>query len=265
MRCPTAEVVGVGINGVIGEFPEAVVGSRLLRSATDTANPAMAREEPGMRTLVASTFLTLDGVMQAPGGPEEDPTSGFRWGGWSTGYWDDRMQEVMGEAMSRPFDLLLGRKTYDIFAAHWPSVTDDPGAAALNTTTKYVVSTTLTQPGWDNTVVIDGDVVAAVHRLKDSPGPELQVHGSWQLLQTLLGAALVDEFRLWIFPVVVGPGKRLFGSGVIPARLRLLDVTTSTTGVLLTTYRAAGGVVTGSFALDEPTEAELRRRRSLDG
>jgi dihydrofolate reductase len=218
-----------------------------------------------MRTLVASTFLTLDGVMQAPGGPEEDPTSGFRWGGWSTQYWDDRMNEAMGEAMCTPFDLLLGRKTYDIFAAHWPSVTDDPAAAAPNAATKYVVSTTLRKPDWDNTIVIDRNVVAAVHRLKESDGPELQVHGSWELLQTLLGTALVDEFRLWIFPVVVGPGKRLFGSGAISSGLELLDLTASSTGVLIATYRTRGGVVTGSFALDQPTEAELRRRRGLDG
>lgn len=215
-----------------------------------------------MRTLVATTFLTLDGVMQAPGGPEEDPSSGFTLGGWSTEYWDDRMGEVMDAATAKPFDLLLGRGTYDVFAAHWPFVTDDP-APAFNAARKYVASTTLEQPPWANTTVLTGDVVAVVRRLKDLDGPELQVHGSWALLQTLLGAALVDEFRLWIFPVVVGSGKRLFGSGAIPAGLELVDLTVSGTGVLMATYRAGRDVITGSFALDVPTEAELRRRRDL--
>jgi dihydrofolate reductase len=132
-----------------------------------------------MRTLVASTFLTLDGVMQAPGGPEEDPSSGFNLGGWSTEYWDDQMQEVMSEATIRkPFDLLLGRGTYDIFAAHWPYITHDPVAPAFNAATKYVASTTLAEPTWANTRVLSGDVVAAVRRLKEGTGPELQVHGS---------------------------------------------------------------------------------------
>jgi dihydrofolate reductase len=216
-----------------------------------------------MRTLVASTFLTLDGVMQAPGGPEEDPSSGFNLGGWSTEYWDDQMQEVMSEATIRkPFDLLLGRGTYDIFAAHWPYITHDPVAPAFNAATKYVASTTLAEPAWANTRVLSGDVVAAVRRLKEGTGPELQVHGSWALLQSLLGAALVDEFRLWIFPVVVGAGKRLFGSGAIPSGLELVDFAVSSTGVLIATYRTRGEVVTGSFGLDEPTKAELRRRAS---
>jgi dihydrofolate reductase len=217
-----------------------------------------------MRKLVVSTFSTLDGVMQAPGGPEEDPTGGFTKGGWSVHYWDDMMGQVMGASMSRPFDLLLGRKTYEIFAAHWPFAGDqDPAARRLNEATKYVVSTTLRTLTWRNSRLIAGDVAAEVARLKSQDGPELQVQGSSQLIQTLLPADLIDELRLWIFPVVLGHGKRLFGKGTVPAALALADTQTSTTGVLITTYRRAGAVKTGSFALEKPTEAERERRARM--
>jgi len=216
-----------------------------------------------MRKLIVSTFVTLDGVMQAPGGPEEDPTEGFGHGGWSTGYWDEAMMERMGEVMGTPFDLLLGRKTYEIFAAHWPYATDQPGADELNNATKYVASTTLDEVSWSNSNLIEGDVPEQVARLKEEDGPEIQVHGSWNLIQTLLEHDLVDEFRLMIFPVVLGGGKRLFGDGTIPAGLRLADSTTSSTGVVMATYERAGDVQYGSFALEEPTEAEVERRRRL--
>jgi dihydrofolate reductase len=216
-----------------------------------------------MRKLVLGTFLTLDGVMQAPGGPEEDPTGGFTHGGWSVPYWDDGMGQRMDEAVSKPFDLLLGRKTYEIFAAHWPYVTDDPMADALNSAKKYVASNTLEQADWNNSTVIRGDVAREVAKLKEEPGPEIQVHGSSQLIQTLLGADLVDEYRLMIFPVVLGTGKRLFADGAVPAGLKLIDSTSSTTGVLMLTYERGEKPDYGSFALDEPTEAEVQRRDKL--
>jgi dihydrofolate reductase len=217
-----------------------------------------------MRKLSVNTFLTLDGVMQAPGGPEEDPTGGFTHGGWSFNYWDDLMGQVMGESMSRPFDLLLGRKTYEIFAAHWPYATD-PAAEALNNATKYVASRTLDAVEWQNSSLLEGDVAEAVARLKEEDGPEIQIHGSGNLIQTLLQHDLVDEYRLWIFPVVLGSGKRLFADGALPRGLKLVDSKTSTTGVLIATYAHRGEVEYGSFALEEPTEAELQRRQRLDG
>jgi dihydrofolate reductase len=206
-------------------------------------------EEDGMRKLVVNAFVTLDGVMQAPGGPDEDQEGGFEHGGWSFGYWDDAMGEWMGEALSQPFALLLGRKTYEIFAAHWPHAGDDPGAAALNDATKYVASRTLDSVDWANSRLLEGDAAAAVTRLKQEDGPEIQVHGSSDLIQTMLANDLVDEFRVWIFPVVLGNGKRLFGEGAAPAGLELVDSKASTTGVLLATYRPAGEPKYGSFAL----------------
>jgi dihydrofolate reductase len=215
-----------------------------------------------MRKLVVNTFVSLDGVMQAPGGPEEDPTGGFELGGWSVNFWDDRMNQAMGEFMGKPFDLVLGRKTYEIFAAHWPH-TDEPGAAELNRATKYVASRTLDTLEWENSQLLEGDVGEAVARLKEEDGPELQVHGSSDFIQTLLRHGLIDEFRVWIFPVVLGTGKRLFGGGAPPAALKLVNNQVSTTGVVMTTYEPGGELQTGSFALEEPTEAELRRRESL--
>jgi dihydrofolate reductase len=216
-----------------------------------------------MRKLVAVSQMTLDGVMQAPGGPEEDPTGGFEIGGWSVGYFDDVLGEQIGEAMARPFDLLLGRKTYEIFAAHWP-YDEGPIADRLNAATKHVASRTLARVDWANSKLIDGDVAAAVPKLKEQDGPELQVLGSSDLLQTLLGHGLIDEFRLWIFPVVAGSGKRLFGDGANPAGLRLTSSMTSTSGVIVATYEPAGEIPKGSFAFEEPTEAEVRRREALE-
>jgi dihydrofolate reductase len=217
-----------------------------------------------MRKLSVNTFMTLDGVMQAPGGPEEDPSGGFEHGGWSVNYWDDEMGQVMGEAMGKPFDLVLGRKTYEIFAAHWPHATDEAAAKPLNDATKYVASRTLSSLAWANSVLIEGDVAEGVAAIKQQDGPELQVHGSSNLIQTLLRHNLIDEFRLWTFPVVVGPGKRLFANGTVPSGLKLVDSRISTTGVVIGTYVPAGEIVTGSFALEDPTEAEMQRRRNLE-
>ncbi|HLL07449.1 MAG TPA: dihydrofolate reductase family protein [Nocardioidaceae bacterium] len=203
-----------------------------------------------MRRLVVSTFLTLDGVMQAPGGPGEDDEGGFSYGGWSVNYWDDQMGQVMGDAMSVPFDLVLGRKTYDIFAAHWPHASEEDGAKPLNDATKYVASRSRPALEWSNSVLIEGDTAQGVAALKAQDGPELQVHGSGDLLQTLLRHDLIDVYRLWTFPLVIGSGKRLFSDGAVPAGLKLIDSVVSTTGVVMATYEPAGEIVTGSFALE---------------
>lgn len=203
-----------------------------------------------MRKLIVSTFLTLDGVMQAPGGPGEDEEGGFSFGGWSVNYWDEMMGEVMDEAMSVPFDLLLGRKTYDIFAAYWPNATDEAGGRPLNEATKYVASRGRPALDWSESVLIEGDAAEGVAALKRGDGPELQVHGSGDLIQTLMRHGLVDEYRLWVFPLVIGTGKRLFAEGTIPAALRLVDSKVSTTGVVIGTYEPAGEIALGSFALE---------------
>jgi dihydrofolate reductase len=212
-----------------------------------------------MRELIVNTFLSVDGVMQAPGGPEEDPSGGFDHGGWSFGYWDEQMQTTMGESMAKPFDLVLGRKTYEIFAAHWPH-TDDPGAELLNKATKHVASTTRSELQWENSKLIEGEVPEAVRALKEEDGPELQVHGSANLIQTLLEHGLIDEFRLWIFPLVLGTGKRLFDGGTLPAGLELASSQVSSTGVIMATYRSGAEIKGGSFAAETPSEAELARR-----
>jgi dihydrofolate reductase len=201
-----------------------------------------------MRKVIVQTFLTLDGVVQAPGGPEEDTSGGFAYGGWSVNYWDDRMGEVMDAAMGVPFDLLLGRKTYDIFAAYWPNASEEAGAKPLNDATKYVASRSNPTLDWEKSVLLRGDAAEAVAGLKEQDGPELQVHGSGDLIQTLLRSNLVDEFRLWIFPVVIGSGKRLFAEGTVPAGLKLADSIVSTTGVVMGTYLPTGEINLGSFA-----------------
>lgn len=212
-----------------------------------------------MRKLVVLTFLTLDGVMQAPGGPEEDPTGVFKWGGWSAGYWDDTLGKVMDDQMGHPYDLLLGRKTYEIFAAHWPRSTE-PAADSLNNARKYVASKTLKRLEWRNSTLLGPDIVTEVKNLKQENGPEIQVHGSSNLIQTLLKNDLVDEFKLKIFPVTIGKGKRLFGEGAIPAGYKLVTSQTTPTGVIVASYTRAGEPKTGSFALEQPTRAEQERR-----
>jgi dihydrofolate reductase len=213
-----------------------------------------------MRQLVVNAFVSLDGVMQALGAPEEDPTGGFTHGGWSVGYWDEEMMGRMAGA--DPYELLLGRGTYEIFAAHWPYVTG-PIADQLNGTRKHVASTTLEQLEWNNSTLITTDVADYVAMLKRQDGPEIQVQGSPGLIQALLEHDLIDEFRIWIFPLVIGTGKRLFGVGTMPAGLKLVDSEVSKTGVTINTYQRAGDIDSRSFALDEPTEAEIERRRRL--
>jgi dihydrofolate reductase len=217
-----------------------------------------------MRPLIVNTFLTLDGVMQAPGGPQEDPTGGFDQGGWAAGYWDDAMGARMGEFMGKPFDLLLGRKTYEIFAAHWPYQPEgDLGTKALNGARKYVASRTLKKLSWQNSTLLEGDVAQAVRKLKGGSGPEIQVHGSGNLIQTLARADLVDRYNVWLFPLLVGRGKRLFEEGIAPAGLKLVESKTFGTGVVMAAYERAGDIKRGSFASGEPSAAELERRRKL--
>ena len=203
-----------------------------------------------MRKLVVITFLSLDGVMQAPGGQGEDDDGGFSHGGWSTAYWDERMVQVMGEATSDPFDLLLGRRTYDILGAYWPNAPEEPGAKPLNDATKYVVSRGRPPLTWEPSVLIEGDAAAGIAALKAGDGPDLLVYGSGDLIQTLLRHGLVDRFHLWVFPVVLGSGKRLFSDGAIPSALTLVDSTVSTTGVVIGTYEPAGELVTGTGPRD---------------
>ncbi len=199
-----------------------------------------------MRKIVVLSFVSLDGVMQAPGGPDEDRSGGFEHGGWTVPYFDEFAGKVMSEQMGRPFDLLLGRKTYEIFAAYWPLHNDDFGTG-LNRATKYVASKTLEKLDWNPSVLIKGDVTAEVRKIKGQDGPELQVHGSGDLIQTLLKSDLVDELWLKIFPVTLGRGKRLFAQGAIPASFKLLDSRTSPSGVIIANYARAGKIQTGSF------------------
>jgi dihydrofolate reductase len=193
-----------------------------------------------MRKLAVLTFLTLDGVMQAPAQPKEDTSGGFIHGGWATNYWDEVMAQVEEEAMAQPIDLLFGRKTYESFAAHWPNVDNSAHADKLNNATKYVATSTLRKLEWKNSTPITGDIAAEVSRLKEKDGPLLQVHGSSQLIQTLLSHDLIDEFRLWTFPLVVGPGKRLFGQDTVPTDLTLVKTKSTSNGVVMSIYRRAG-------------------------
>ena len=216
-----------------------------------------------MRKVIAGTFMSIDGVMQAPGGPDEDPTGGFAYGGWSVNYWDDAMMAEIGKSMADPFDLLLGRKTYEIFAAHWPYVEgDDPVATKFNAITKYVATSSTEPLSWKNSVAIH-DVAAEIARLKQSDGADLLIQGSSQLLQTLLANDLIDEFTLRVFPLVLGSGKRLFGNGTMPAALKLVDTKVSATGVITSTYRRAGEINAGTYALALSTPAELARRERM--
>jgi dihydrofolate reductase len=200
-----------------------------------------------MRRLIVTTFVTLDGVMQAPGGPEEDSSGGFTSGGWTVPHFDEAVGQFMDATMGVPFDLVLGRKTYDIFAAFWPDASEGEGAGPLNAATKYVASRGRPDLTWERSVLLEPDPVTAIRALKQEDGRELQVHGSGDLIQTLLGTDLVDEFRVLVFPVLVGPGKRLFGEGTAPRGLRLLESRVSGTGVVMSRYAAEGDLRTGTF------------------
>lgn len=201
-----------------------------------------------MRKIVVLSFISLDGIMQAPGGPNEDTSGGFKYGGWTVPYWDEFSGNVMSEQMGMPFDLLLGRKTYDIFAGYWPK--QDPSTLAnvpFNKATKYVVSSSNPDLTWEKSVLIGGDIVEKLKELKQQDGPMLQVHGSGNLIQTLLKNDLVDELWLKIFPVTLGNGKRLFAEGTIAVAFELTESKISPNGVIFANYKRAGEVKTGSF------------------
>lgn len=216
-----------------------------------------------MRKIIAITHVTLDGVMQSPGGPEEDPSGGFTQGGWIVPFWGETLDQALGEIMSGAFDMLLGRRTYEIFAAYWPYAGDNPIAKAFTKAAKYVVTNSLDRFDWVNTHRVGGDAVDEIRRLKASDGPELHVWGSGELLQTLIAAELLDEFRIWVFPLVLGEGKRLFEDGVPPQGLVLAGSRSTPDGVLFNTYRPAGPLPRRPLHPDNPSEAELARRKKL--
>ena len=198
-----------------------------------------------MRKILVLSFITLDGVMQAPGGPTEDTSGNFTHGGWTVPFFDEFLGQVMAEQMGKPFDLLLGRKTFEIFASYWPHHPEE--GAGINNATKYVASNTLTAHEWSKSVFLTGDVANEIKKLKGQDGPDLQVHGSCSLIQMLLKHDLVDEFWLKIFPVTLGVGKRLFGKGTVPASYTFVESKSSPPGVIVATFKRAGKVVTGSF------------------
>jgi dihydrofolate reductase len=198
-----------------------------------------------MRKIIVLTFLSLDGVMQGPGGPTEDPSGNFTLGGWTVPYFDEFLGNVMTEQMGQPFDLLLGRKTFEIFASYWPQHEEE--GAGINKATKYVASNTMKSHNWQKSVFLSGNVPEEIKKLKEQDGPDLQVHGSANLIQTLLEHDLVDEFWLKIFPVTLGMGKRLFDQGTISAAYSLVDSKASPAGVIVATLQRAGDVKTGSF------------------
>ena len=198
-----------------------------------------------MRKINVLTFITLDGVMQAPGGPQEDTSGNFTYGGWTVPFFDEYLGQVMAGQMGQPFDLLLGRKTFEIFASYWPYHPEE--GAGINRATKYVASNTLTRHEWSKSVFLKGDITTQIKKLKEGDGPDLQVHGSGNLIQTLLKDDLIDELWLKIFPLTLGKGKRLFDSGTIPASFELVDSKTSPAGVIIANFKRAGEVKTGSF------------------
>lgn len=207
-----------------------------------------------MMKVTVTTFMTLDGVVQGPGGPEEDPSGGFEQGGWLVPYADEDMGRFVADWFALADAFLLGRRTYEIFSAYWPRVIDeqDPVASRLNKLPKYVASKTLDRVEWNNSTLLKGDVPEEVARLKREPGRELQVHGSGNLVQTLMANDLVDEYRLWFYPVVLGSGRRIFTEGSAPTALKLIDTRTTSTGVVIHSYQPAGKVKFGSFVLDQP-------------
>lgn len=198
-----------------------------------------------MRKIIVLSFISLDGVMQAPGGPEEDTSGDFKYGGWTAPFFDDFAGQEMGKQMAGEYDLLLGRKTFDIFAGYWPQHAD--GWPGINDRTKYVASNTLTEHEWNNSVFLNGDAAEKVKELKQQEGPDLQVHGSGELIQTLLKNDLVDELWLKTFPLTLGLGKKLFAEGTIPAAFELIESKVSPGGVIFANYKRAGEITTGSF------------------
>jgi dihydrofolate reductase len=225
----------------------------------------MPEKESIMRKIIAATFISLDGVMQAPGGPDEDPTGGFKYGGWVFPHSDEETGKTLFELFEKPFDLLLGRKTYDIFAAYWPYIdNDNPIANKFNSVSKYVATRGDAELKWNRSRSLGKDVVAAIKELKAGEGPDLLIQGSGDFIQTLLRHGLIDEYHLVIFPLVLGGGKKLFAGGAVPCAMKLLRSKISPTGVIFATYEPDGPVKTGSFVGQNPSEEEMERRRRLE-
>src|SRR5258707_8276756 len=212
-----------------------------------------------MRKIIVTTFMTMDGVLQAPGGPEEDRTNGFKWGGWQFPHSDELTDNALAKIMSTPFDLLLGRRTYEIFATHWP-YQNDPIAERFNRISKYVVATTPVDLSWKNSILINRDVVKELKKLKQQDAPDLLVHGSSRLVQTLFANQLLDVLHIWTIPITLAKGKKLFEEGTPTQEWKLTESVVSTTGVIMSSYRPGGAVKTGSFVTEKVREAELARR-----
>ncbi len=213
-----------------------------------------------MRKIIVATFMTMDGVLQAPGAPEEDSTNGFKWGGWQAPFADEVMSNTLSKIMSTPFDLLLGRRTYEIFAAHWP-YQEDEISEMFNRINKYVVATTPVDLSWKNSHLINKDVVNELTKLKNGNGPDLLVHGSSRLVQTLLSSHLIDVLHTWVYPITLGKGKKLFEEGTRAQQWKLTESVVSTTGAIMASYIPGGEVRRGSFGTQKPSEAELARRQ----
>lgn len=217
-----------------------------------------------MRKLIASTFTSLDGVMQAPGGPTEDPTGNFTLGGWVFAFGDAEMDLSSAGFDGKDRELVLGRKTYEIFEAYWPYQSEDnPIARTLNAAKKHVASRTLKSLQWSNCSVLGDDIVSAMTALKAQPGHDLQIIGSGNLIQTLHASSLIDEYNVWTYPVVLGGGKRLFENGARSCALRLVASKISTTGVVMSTYVPAGDIPLGSLSRTDPSAKELTRRAKM--
>jgi dihydrofolate reductase len=215
-----------------------------------------------MRKIITTTFVSMDGVMQAPGGPDEDPTNGFRWGGWTFNYSDEMTDNAMGEFMSQPFDLLLGRRTYEIFAAYWPY---EKGSIAdsFNNTAKYVVSHNNIDLTWKKSNLVTSDVAGELKKIKKQDGHDLWVYGSSNLIQTLLKNELIDKMYVWINPLTLGTGKKLFKDGIPAKAWKLTSSNVSSKGVIIALYEPAGEVKPGSFVQQVPSKEELKRREKL--
>jgi dihydrofolate reductase len=218
-----------------------------------------------MRKVITAAFVSMDGVMQAPGGPEEDPTQGFEFGGWVAPLADEEFGKAVDKLFKEPFDLLLGRRTYEIFAAHWPYMEDGPDAKIakmFNRVTKYVATRSGMKLDWKGSVALE-DAATDVARLKREDGPALVTQGSSNLIQTLLAHDLVDEIHTFTFPIVLGVGKKLFGTGTAPSAFKLVNTKVTKSGLIMASYRRAGEVRTGDYAMDPPTDAEVARRKKL--
>jgi dihydrofolate reductase len=217
-----------------------------------------------MRKLTGAIFQSLDGVMQAPGGPEEDPTGDFRFGGWSFAYWDESLERPFGKIIEADYDLLLGRRTYDIFSAYWPNNQEDPIGAKFQRINKYVLTHSDEPLSWENSHRLSGDTAEAVAELKKSEGRDLLIQGSSTLYVPLLAAGLIDRLVLMTFPVVLGRGKRIFDGSQVPEALKLVDHSVSDKGVVFLNYEPGGEVPTGSFATKPPSEEELQLRERIE-